>query len=498
MSYFSTRHIALSIYLICGWIVFFGFQYELNPDGISYFSIAEKYASGDWQNAINGLWSPMLSWLLAPFAALGLPLPLTFKCLNLLIGANVVMRMEKLCAHYLSDAKVQQWVMGGVAIQTSFFALCITTPDLLSFMWALWYFEGHVKGYFYQNPLLAGLLGAMMYFSKAYFFFFFLLHQLLLLGIMRTLSPMQFLQRTLPFMLLSGLWIGCLSLKYETFTISTAARYNRQYIFDNKTNYWIGAFTPPPNKTAYFAWEDIVQVYPLKENQAMTWQQKGVFQVKRSTRNVLSLCKRLLYFHPLLIVALLIVAGRYIHKKSWIPTNFPQKWRELLLFSVLYCLGYTYFFWEDRYLWILILLGWLAVGKQMEQYVHSRFLRLCVLIISCLGVARECALGWKGDTHLLTEAAVFSQLIPKDAHIARWSLSPSLAGSQTWYYAFYNHWQDYGYIPQTLSTHATDSLLRAHDIQYVFIADTTKILPSFVQEKCGQAGGLSAFRVKYD
>ncbi len=43
------------------------FQYELNPDGISYFSIAEKYQSGNFKDAVNGMWAPLLPWTLVPF-----------------------------------------------------------------------------------------------------------------------------------------------------------------------------------------------------------------------------------------------------------------------------------------------------------------------------------------------------------------------------------------------------------------------------------------------
>src|SRR6478735_779060 len=40
-------------------------------DGISYASIAQQYADGDWGNAFNAYWSPLYSWLAAPFLWLG-------------------------------------------------------------------------------------------------------------------------------------------------------------------------------------------------------------------------------------------------------------------------------------------------------------------------------------------------------------------------------------------------------------------------------------------
>ena len=39
-------------------------RYSMNADGISYLDIGYAYLRGDWQNAINPVWSPMYSWIL--------------------------------------------------------------------------------------------------------------------------------------------------------------------------------------------------------------------------------------------------------------------------------------------------------------------------------------------------------------------------------------------------------------------------------------------------
>ena len=39
-------------------------NYSMNADGISYLDIGDAYWRGDWQNAINPVWSPMYSWIL--------------------------------------------------------------------------------------------------------------------------------------------------------------------------------------------------------------------------------------------------------------------------------------------------------------------------------------------------------------------------------------------------------------------------------------------------
>jgi 4-amino-4-deoxy-L-arabinose transferase-like glycosyltransferase len=36
-----------------------------DPDGINYLDMADAYRHGDWQSALNGIWSPLYAWLLA-------------------------------------------------------------------------------------------------------------------------------------------------------------------------------------------------------------------------------------------------------------------------------------------------------------------------------------------------------------------------------------------------------------------------------------------------
>ena len=58
---------AIVIYCAAGFALLPFFRYQINPDGISYISIAQKYLIGDIDNAINGHFSPLFSWLLVPF-----------------------------------------------------------------------------------------------------------------------------------------------------------------------------------------------------------------------------------------------------------------------------------------------------------------------------------------------------------------------------------------------------------------------------------------------
>ncbi len=40
-------------------------RYAVSSDGVSYLDVADAYFRGDWKQAINGVWSPLYSWILA-------------------------------------------------------------------------------------------------------------------------------------------------------------------------------------------------------------------------------------------------------------------------------------------------------------------------------------------------------------------------------------------------------------------------------------------------
>ncbi|HZZ41927.1 MAG TPA: hypothetical protein VFE58_03255, partial [Tepidisphaeraceae bacterium] len=41
---------SLAVYGVLAAVLFRAYLYHLNPDGVSYISIAEKYLRGDWQD----------------------------------------------------------------------------------------------------------------------------------------------------------------------------------------------------------------------------------------------------------------------------------------------------------------------------------------------------------------------------------------------------------------------------------------------------------------
>jgi hypothetical protein len=58
------RLMAITLGALHGWVA--AANHSMNPDGISYLDIGDAYMRGDWNMAINSVWSPMYSWILGP------------------------------------------------------------------------------------------------------------------------------------------------------------------------------------------------------------------------------------------------------------------------------------------------------------------------------------------------------------------------------------------------------------------------------------------------
>lgn len=457
-------------------MLFMGFRYEINPDAISYFSIAEKYAAGNFSDAINGTWSPMISFLLAPCASMGWNLSICFKIGNGIFGGVFLFFMIKIIDYFSFPTHYQRLCIVVCMIHIIYEALIITTPDLLSFAFAASFLYMMISEKQAKYPVFTGLIGFFMYLSKAYFFFIYVAY--MLFSLFFSAKRKALIKSLFIFTLFAILWIIPLSYKYQKITISEAGKYNFWYIQEGKINHWIGDFLPPPNATAYYAWEDILAVYDLPQKQK-TWQEKAYFQVKRSVRNVLSFCKRCLYLQPFALVVFLFACVRYKKEK------FTIIYKKIIAFLLLYITGYSLLFWEDRYLWWVIVL---SLPISVEAYIwlsqHLSFLTkkgvwfLFFLIMAAYPLY-DLHNNWNMDKDLYVDSQSLNKIMPPHQKWTLWNPQPNLASRRTWYYAYYATCQDFGYLPDSLFTIEKEKLMNKYNISYIFI-DNHLPTPDFI------------------
>ncbi|MEN6291241.1 MAG: hypothetical protein ABFD07_04380, partial [Methanobacterium sp.] len=156
----------LSLYSI---LAIFSLHYypHIGGDEISYIDIAHAYATGEWGNAVNGIWSPLYSWLMAPFflfnytSIYGAYLS---KILSLIIGFFTIIGIRKLAHTFEMDKIVTSALMFSSFPVILYFSLTYNTPDLLAACVLIYYlsaiFDPNYSNKLF-NGVLCGLIGAL-------------------------------------------------------------------------------------------------------------------------------------------------------------------------------------------------------------------------------------------------------------------------------------------------------------------------------------------------
>ncbi len=213
----------------------FAFSSQLNPDGVVYLRIARYYLSGDVGRAVSGYWSPLYSWLLVPWLALGVPGLLAAKLLAVVLALAWVMAVARLGRAYLETIAARRCLVVAAAASVLPWSMEVISPDLLLAVLLTWYFFVVLHPGMFEKPWRAfasGVLGGFAFLAKAYALPFFIAHFFLTVFLQAwTRSEPRRLRRA-GFVFLAGMlglllvatpWIGLLSIKYGTLTITTAA-----------------------------------------------------------------------------------------------------------------------------------------------------------------------------------------------------------------------------------------------------------------------------------
>jgi hypothetical protein len=378
---------AVFLWIVLGALLLPLFLPLLNADGTSYISIAEKYARGDFRNAVNGYWGPLLSWLMAPLIALGVGSFAAARIVILAAGLPLLWSIRRISAILEIEEPLSSLLLFAALPVGLYMAFTMITPDFLVTAILLVYLAVFLEERFPRSLMsgaACGVLGALAFLAKPFAFFFFLAH--FCAG-----TAIRFLSRRSPaerrrllsagllglvvFAVLAGAWIGVISLKYGHFLINAAGRYNLAYLRPGSPGQPIqtGGFLPPPNATAASAWED-PEFLALTDWSPMRTPRDRAYYAGMLRRNVVDFVRGLGDFSPLgsliFILALGAAAMAAVRRFSSRPIN---RLMALAGTMVLYSLGYGLLLFEDRYLWFDdFLLMIIAAGLLAYFFSRSR------------------------------------------------------------------------------------------------------------------------------
>ena len=151
----------------------------LNPDGISYLSIAQKYLDGDFKDAVNAYWGPLYSWLMMPLLASGLSPTLVADLLGVVLGGLAAFATWRLASALGLRGPLKTAVLAALIPLFVLTAHQAVSPDLLLTCVLLLYLQvmaDETNRGRRRAAVAAGALGGLAYWSKAYGFYFFLVH----------------------------------------------------------------------------------------------------------------------------------------------------------------------------------------------------------------------------------------------------------------------------------------------------------------------------------
>lgn len=367
------------------------YQYiRLSADSTLYLSIAEKYLRGEFKDAVNGYWGPLLSWLLIPFLYFGSSHVFAINALDLIFCIFAIIGIWKLSFRVEMNENIRSAVVLS-SFPIVFYYSLVQPFDLLLICILVYYLGIVFKNNYPEritSGIVSGVLGSFAYFSKSYALPFFIAHFLVmnilhLLKCATAFDRKKVLRNALAgfilFSLISGVWVGLLSNKYGYFTFSNMGKTNLAILAPGHPQgglefgqpMFYKGFFEPPNKTAIVAWEDPSYIKvdswsPLGSSAYLKHFMKLILNNVHHALNVYEFFSTLSIGIIIAYVLLLTVQPfKEIIKRG--DLIYP------LITIIIYTGGYLPFHFEERYIWIVNILLLLMGGYVLTELFKKDF-----------------------------------------------------------------------------------------------------------------------------
>jgi Dolichyl-phosphate-mannose-protein mannosyltransferase len=256
------------LYVLAVFLLYPLYRYRINPDQTALFSIAMKYARGDWLDAISSHWPPLLTWLIALGLKAGLKIVPATTLIDTAAGLLTLWSCNRLASRLGATRTGRICLLLLSAVYGLLFIFDETRTDTLFTSILLWYFILLSEDASLRNAkaaCVAGAVAGLAYYARPYAFFFVPAHLAVLTVVEGWAAPQLWRAATrragvviVTMFAVAAPWIICISCKYHHFTINSAGESGFRQSAPSvrgsgMVNIGLGA---PPNATAYNYWED--------------------------------------------------------------------------------------------------------------------------------------------------------------------------------------------------------------------------------------------------
>jgi hypothetical protein len=390
--------IALLMYGILCYIVHPWLGFLLDSDGIAYLTIARRVAEGQNMESINGLWSPLNSWLLAPFIQHGFDAWTTAKVMNMSFGAVVIMLVARLFHRFRLHPFAFGCFMLAIPVLMVHHVYLQMFGDVLQLIFVLTYLLILSANQWRLNMgkvILSAVIMGIGFYAKAYSLLFFLVHfsaVLWWLFIQKQINLKKVLQFAavgfVVILLVTMPWRIALHQRYQTWTLSgLAGALNMSWQINSGKTFSpdIRLLIPPTFQDSPSFWED---PYPSqgKLSTPLSSPSHSFRWIARVGHTVLSAVQCFNDISALGIAILFIGFFYFFFRKTSDPNKLSQLNEQLILITI--CLipsGYLLMHIETRYIWLntflLMILGAKLIVDTRE-YVKPILLKAALFILS--------------------------------------------------------------------------------------------------------------------
>lgn len=502
---------------------------RLTGDATLYLSIAEKYVSGDFGNAINGYWGPLLSWLLIPFLFLGSTHLFAINAINWILGFLTIIGVWRLSYRFEIDDSIRSFILIALLPVILFISL-IQPMDFLLLCILIYYLNIIFRKDYPDrllNALLCGAIGALAYFAKPYGLPFFISHFLLIntCHFFRNSSrehKRKVIRNALAgfvlFSLLSGIWIALISNKYGHITFSNMGRGvfaslgpgSAHETLEKGDPIILDGFFEPPNETAFVIYED--PTYARKNTWSPLESRSSLKHFASNVTENIFEAFRIYESYSRLSIAIVLAYILFIFGQ---PFNKLLSRNDLLyplLTILLYTGGYMPFHFESRYLWIINILLLLMGGNVLTELFKYEFFKkkllknilMSIFIVSFVLTPVKSTVEI-GEHDINKDMSALGEELKKRYDIKgniasnRQKVQVSIHDSwhNTFRLAYWLNSRYYGQAKENISDEVLEKELKTYDIDYYFFWNDSISPPRFLSQykelTSGEMPGLKIY-----
>lgn len=471
---------SICIFIVLSLFLLKYYKYQINPDGISYISIAQKYLFHNYQDAVNGYWGPLFSWLMIPYLYIGYKPLVAAKLLSITIGASTLIGIRLLINRYNISLVIQNILFFLFVPIITYFSLIVITPDILMLCLLIYYLVMILgPGYSRLKYMgsLCGIIGGLIYLTKSFGFPYIISHYLIY-NIMKYSFTKELAKKRiilinlvtgfLVFLLISVCWISLISIKYDKITFGTAGSHVRSVEIGLNPKCYYCELLRPPNSTAISAFEDPTYI----TSEQLRIEDSLIFirhQIKVILKN-LFLTQYLFNTFSFLSTIILITALVYCFnlKRGELDDNVIYT----LMTILLYTFGYMCIVVTGRYIWIdyilIILIGAKLLSILFHKVKMNHICKYMILIIFILSFFKYPVSKLHSNINVGYEHYNISRIIKK-----KYKINGRIASNDNWkemiYLAFYNDLRYYGKTGDDYFNINLHDQLTKFDIDYYFV-----------------------------